>query len=452
MSSQSQPFHTTHSLRVFLCHSSQDKPAVRTLYHRLLAEGVAPWLDEEDLVPGQSWRDEIPKAVRAADVVLVCLSRQSLTRAGYVHKEIKLALDVADEQPEGSIFMIPVRLEECAIPDRLSNIHYVNLFEERGYERLLRALHLRADQQGRVIAPRSEPSPSPAPAPAPPPQPRQSAPPRPQPKQPASPVVKLPGGVTLELVEVPEGPFLMGSSDDDPAAGKDEKPQHELTLPTYWIGKTPVTNAQFRPFVEGDGYTNPDYWSDEGWQWREKHDQTQPFLWHDSRWNGAAYPVVRIAWYEAMAYTAWLSAQTGEDYRLPSEAEWEKAARGPDGRIYPWGNQWEAGRCNSEDAGKQLTTPVGSYPAGASPYGALDMAGNVWEWTSSQYRSYPYDPNDGREDISNPAQKRFTLRGGSTWRDRTYVRCAARDRVNPNFGGGIIGYGLRVLLSPRGSP
>jgi formylglycine-generating enzyme required for sulfatase activity len=451
MSSQSQPFHTTHSLRVFLCHSSQDKPAVRTLYHRLRAEGVVPWLDEEDLVPGQYWRDEIPKAVRAADVVLVCLSRQSLPRAGYVHKEIKLALDVADEQPEGSIFMIPVRLEECPIPDRLSNIHYVNLFEERGYERLLRALHLRADQQGRVIAPGSEREPA-----LPLPEPVQLAPapaplPRPHLKQPEPPVVELAPGVTMEFVEVPAGPFLMGSSDDDPDARDDEKPQHELTLPTYWIGKTPVTNAQFRSFVEGDGYRNQDYWTADGWKWRAGQKRTQPFFWNDSRWNGAAYPVVGIAWYEAMAYAAWLSAQTGEDCRLPSEAEWEKAARGPDGRIYPWGNQWEAGRCHSKEAGKEDTTPVGSYPAGASPYGALDMVGNVWEWTCSQYRSYPYDPKNGREDVSNPAGKVFTLRGGSWHPSKTYAHCAARDGLNPDDGYSSHD-GFRVLLSPRGSP
>jgi DNA-binding response OmpR family regulator len=152
-SSHDQQSYTAQPLRVFLCHSSGDKPAVRALYRKLLAEGVMPWLDEEDLLPGQSWREEIPKAVRATDVVLVCLSHSSLDQAGYVHKEIKLALDVADEQPVGSTFVIPVRLEECNISDRLSNLHWVNLFEERGYERLMRALQHRAHQLGRVIAP-----------------------------------------------------------------------------------------------------------------------------------------------------------------------------------------------------------------------------------------------------------------------------------------------------------
>jgi formylglycine-generating enzyme required for sulfatase activity len=232
----------------------------------------------------------------------------------------------------------------------------------------------------------------------------------------------------MEFVEVPAGPFLMGSNEDDPDADDDEQPRRELTLPTYYIGKTEVTNAQYRPFVEGDGYTNPDYWSDDGWAWREDRNRTQPSYWDNDKWNGDEQPVVGVSWYECMAYARWLSAQTGDDYRLPTEAEWEKAARGTEGLRYPWGNQeptdelahfdkdWNTGR----------TTAVGSYPAGVSPYGALDMAGNVWEWTSSVYQDYPYDPDDGREDIRNPSEKRFSLRGGG-WSNRSYyLRASGR--------------------------
>ena len=114
-------------LKVFLCHASSDKPAVRELYRRLCADGFAPWLDEEDLLPGQDWQYEIPKAVRQSDVVIVCLSRSPATK-GYVQKEIKFALDAADEKPEGTIFLIPLKLEECDVPDRLSRWQWVNLF------------------------------------------------------------------------------------------------------------------------------------------------------------------------------------------------------------------------------------------------------------------------------------------------------------------------------------
>jgi len=131
-------------LRVFLCHSSQDKPSVRQLYHQLKTENIAPWLDEEDLVPGQNWDVEIRKAVRLCDIVIVCLSKHSINKVGYVQREIKFALDVADEQPEGTIFLIPLRLEECEIPDRLRHLHWVNYFEEGGFLKLMQALKMRA--------------------------------------------------------------------------------------------------------------------------------------------------------------------------------------------------------------------------------------------------------------------------------------------------------------------
>jgi formylglycine-generating enzyme required for sulfatase activity len=240
----------------------------------------------------------------------------------------------------------------------------------------------------------------------------------------------------------------MGSRGDWDARGN-EKPQHQLYLPTYYIGKTPVTNAQFRLFVEGDGYTNRAYWSDEGWEWRTSNKCTQPALWNDKQWNGDAQPVVGVSWYEAAAYCRWLRAQTGDNYRLPSEAEWEKAARGTDGRIYPWGNQGpDKTRANFIKAVGH-TTPVGSYPAGASPYGVLDMAGNVWEWTRSIYQKYPYHPDDGREEGNKPEEKQFTLRGGSWVDDRTGVRCGSRIRNDPYFRN--IDRGFRVLQSLRSS-
>jgi CheY-like chemotaxis protein len=133
-----------HTLRIFLCHASDDKPQVRELYQKLRTDQFKPWLDEEDLLPGQDWQREMPKAIRSADIVLVCLSRSSITKAGYVQKEIKYALDVADMQPEGTIFLIPVKLEPCDVPERLSMLHWVDLYESHGYGRLLRALLFRS--------------------------------------------------------------------------------------------------------------------------------------------------------------------------------------------------------------------------------------------------------------------------------------------------------------------
>ncbi|MBV8860010.1 MAG: TIR domain-containing protein [Acidobacteria bacterium] len=131
-------------LRVFLCHASGDKPAVRTLYRKLRSDNVLPWLDEENLLPGQDWAQEISRAVRNSDAVIVCLSRASINKSGYVQKEIRYALDVADEQPESAIFIVPLKLEECDVPERLRRWHWVNLFAEKGYQKLTEALRARA--------------------------------------------------------------------------------------------------------------------------------------------------------------------------------------------------------------------------------------------------------------------------------------------------------------------
>lgn len=135
---------TSMGLRVFLCHSSGDKMAIRELYDRLKADGYEPWLDEKNLLPGQDWENAIRRAVRESDVVIVCVSRGSTTKEGFVQKEIKLALDVSDEKPEETIFLIPARLEECPTPERLQKWHRVDLFQEDGYSNLRRALEQRA--------------------------------------------------------------------------------------------------------------------------------------------------------------------------------------------------------------------------------------------------------------------------------------------------------------------
>lgn len=127
-------------LRVFLCHSSEDKPRVRDLYKRLTEDGCMPWLDEKDLLPGQDWQREIRKAVSKCHVVVVCLSKKSVGKQGYINSEIKLALDEADKRPEDTIFIIPARFEEVEVPERLQKWHWADLFKEEGYRLLLSAL------------------------------------------------------------------------------------------------------------------------------------------------------------------------------------------------------------------------------------------------------------------------------------------------------------------------
>jgi hypothetical protein len=135
-------------LRVFLCHGSEDKPTVREIYSRLRGDGIDPWLDEIDILPGQDWDEEIRRAVRQSDVILVCISSSSASKSGYVQKEIRFALDLADEKPNRTIFIIPVKLEECDIPQALIRWQAVSYFKEDGYAKIVRALRTRSLECG----------------------------------------------------------------------------------------------------------------------------------------------------------------------------------------------------------------------------------------------------------------------------------------------------------------
>ena len=138
-------------LKAFLCHSKRDKKAIRRLYAKLLKDNVRVWFDEKDLLPGQDWTLLIQWAVQDSDIVLICLSRAAIDNKGYIHREIQLALDIAQLQPEGSIFIVPVRLEECEIPQRLQKYQWSSLFQRGGYSRLLSSLKERASELGRDL-------------------------------------------------------------------------------------------------------------------------------------------------------------------------------------------------------------------------------------------------------------------------------------------------------------
>lgn len=239
----------------------------------------------------------------------------------------------------------------------------------------------------------------------------------------------LPHGLPI-WVKIPAGEFWMGNG-----KGLDrEKPIHKVYLDRYWISLVPITNAQYHFFVNDVGYDIPRHW---------KGGKVPRGM--------ESHPVVYVTWYDAMAYCRWLKRKLEEvngkiriwsmkestkiclksgmyDVLLPSEAEWEKAARATkDQSTFPWGDIWQEGYCNTSELGVNKTTPVGIFPEGRSPYGVLEMAGNVWEWTRSQGgNDYPYVIDDGRENLDASNEVTRVVRGGSWFANQDQARCTSR--------------------------
>jgi formylglycine-generating enzyme required for sulfatase activity len=474
------PSENKRPLKVFLCHASADKLKVRELYRTLKRRGIQPWLDAENLIPGQNWEVEIPKALLSSDAIIVCLSPNSIDKEGYVQKEIKFALDKALEMPEGRIFLIPARLEECDLPFSLRQYQTVNLFDKDGYTKLMKALKLRATQLHRadVEASGQHPPLSTNQEEKPVPRSKESEERRPESKKtprklnlkivialigaiatvcaalllnvlpwkdwltatsmptvtPTSPVAattsvppaKVPTTVQtytspadeitddfgVQMVLVPRGEFTMGSNN----GSAEEKPVHIVYLDNYFIDKFEVTNASYKICVQAGVCNLPSQIVD---------------------YNNLVYdqhPVVFVSWNSALTYCEWRGA------RLPTEAEWEKAARGTDTRNYPWGegiNDTYANYDRYVAGGK--TTPVGQYESGKSFYGAYDMAGNVWEWVADWYdvNFYSISPSSGPLGPRTGDQK--VVRGGAFDRPESMVRTTVRapfpqDETNSSVG------------------
>ena len=209
--------------------------------------------------------------------------------------------------------------------------------------------------------------------------------------------------MSSKMILIPAGEFIMGSVDEYDSEQPihevyldgydDENPVHRVYLDAYHIDRYPVTNAEYKKFVEATGHRKPSHW---------KGSDYPP--------DQASHPVVNVSWKDAVAYAQWAGK------RLPTEAEWEKAARGTDGRRYPWGDEWDKSKCNVWESGIGGTTPVGKYsPVGDSPYGGADMAGNVWEWCNDWYNGGYYTISPARNPMGPPSGKTRTkvVRGGA---------------------------------------
>ncbi|MEZ4679281.1 MAG: SUMF1/EgtB/PvdO family nonheme iron enzyme [Caldilineaceae bacterium] len=208
-------------------------------------------------------------------------------------------------------------------------------------------------------------------------------------------------------------------------------PQHDVTLPSYQISRYPITNSQYARFVAATQYAPPEHW---------RGPTPSPEL--------CNHPVVFVSWYDTVAYCAWRSEAEGRLFRLPTEAEWEKAAIGQQGTLFPWGDDYTVVHHNSYQAGIGKTSSVGIFAAGVSPYGCFDMAGNVYEWTSSLWGTetwqptyrYPYVPTDGREEPTASATVYRVLRGGAYYLSHIFTSCTYRDRDLPTNKGRSLGF------------
>jgi formylglycine-generating enzyme required for sulfatase activity len=367
--------------QIFLCHASEDKPRVREVYGRLRAEGLHPWLDEENLLGGQLWEREIPIALKASDFILIFFSQNSIRKIGYVQNEFKLALETWRLIPGGMIHTIPVRLDNCEIPGEFRRFQWINLFEERGFERIIRAIRVGWSQRPR---PASE--------------------------------ARLTNSIGVEFVLIPAGTFMMGSPDSDAEAYEDETPAHRVTISQpFYLGQYAVTQGQWEAVMG----TNP-----------------SEFTGDRNR------PVEQVSWEDTQEFIRRLNTREGgARYRLPTEAEWEYACRAGSHIAYSFGNgphQLDAYGWYEGNSGNQ-THPVGQLAPNA--WGLYDMHGNVWEWVQDWFGVYAPGPVTDPEGPTSGSDR--VLRGGSWNGDASSCRSAYRVDWPPGLRD--CGLGFRLL-------
>jgi formylglycine-generating enzyme required for sulfatase activity len=443
-------------VRVFVSHHhSPDEDAFTAqLVERLQAAGADVWVDTERIPSGDFVR-KINEGMAGRQWLVLVMTPDAL-RSRWVQSEVDAAYrQVNAGRMLGIIPIVAAPCDEADIPLLWANLLRYDATHdvERAFTALVRAIGL--GEQG-VAAPPTPVSVSPAeglpplgPAPVPPG---------------AAPALHLTPlslytlgfrGYLVRGVEcvlppicpVPGGVFTMGSDKaHDTAADDSETPQYLVPVGDFAIGQHPVTVAEYACAVRAQAVREPPpekSWFSGTTDWK-------------AQLTALDHPVECISWYDAVAYTRWLADATQQPWRLPTEAEWEKMARWDvrtgQARIYPWGDAFDAARCNTHpDTHETLlrrlegsTTPVGRYPTGASPYGAQDVAGNVWEWTSSLDMPYPYNHRDGREDQN--ARGRRVLRGGCSVSDAADARAACRGSRAPDDFSSV--YGFRLALAP----
>ena len=402
---------------VFISHSHHDKALADAACARLEAHGIRCWIAPRDVPPGANWAGAVAEAIGSARVFVLIFSGAVL-ESEQVAREITVAAN-------NGLTIMPVRTENVeptgSFVYYLSDRHWLDIIDGRTEEHLNtlaqtigRVLDKPLQEPTTVVRPPTDQESRPAPQTAP----KRSSKliaalcvlgvvvggwmlfkmgakrpafaPHGNSLAPAKPIKTETNAIDhAEMVWVPAGEFTMGSEDTDPDAGDDQKPAHKVYVDGYWIYKNDVTMAQFKAFCTATKRPLP---------------KTPEFGRHDD------HPVVDVSWDDAAAYAKWAGVS------LPTEAQWEDAARGTDGRKFPWGNDWDPSLCAhsySRPGDRGSTEVVGSFPKGASPYGALDMAGNVWNWCADYYDEHYYRVSPSRNPTGPVSGVSHVLRGGS---------------------------------------
>ncbi len=436
---------------VFISHAHADNAICEQVALALRQRGIDAWIDLKNLQDGHSLSGDITyELVRRQAFVLMLTSASNASH--WVGQELDTFIAYANDNRSRVVdgvtrVIIPVLLEanlEMLVEDAVTHQHrasnWAKVFSLKAIngtnkplamlvQEIATAVGLVNDQIGVALSPTVQ-SPSPV-----------------------WPEIPLPmrlarlgfNGYLINGVEViippvcdvPAGRFIMGSDKQhDPQARDSEIPQYQVNLAAFQICAFPLTVAEYACAVKAGAVKEPQTCINVTWQVQQQRPD---------------HPVVSITWYQAAAYAAWLAKVTGERWRLPIEAEWEKAARGIDGRIYPWGDEWDKTRANTDDGGPKTTTPVGSYAqqGDTSPYGVHDMAGNVYEWTSSIYQERPPYHSDQAENDANTTSARI-MRGGAWSYPPVSARAASRGCDKPDCCVYIVGMRL-ALSAPAGA-
>jgi formylglycine-generating enzyme required for sulfatase activity len=472
--------------QVFISYATKDAEFAHRLADDLKRLGVPVWIAPESIRPGESWVSAIERGLEESSHVVVVLTPAAL-ESPWVKKETDIAID---RERKGRIQVIPLNVERCAVPLFLSSYQRVSFRSDYdvGLSQLAEILGTRIPPEpptapiparpalpwkwvagggavvvvvaGLIIAlvsggrPPARPTSTPttaALAPTDTPLPlTPTSTPTPTPLPPTNTPTPVPATYTPSptppgMVYVPAGEFIMGSNEADVDSAlalcdefygdcqrswfEDEQPRHTVYLDAFYIDETEVTNAQYQKCVEAGTCDTPEYTT-----------------YYDNP-DYAQHPVVYVSWSDADAYCRWAGK------RLPTEAEWEKAARGTDGRTYPWGNTFDGSQVNFADKNTSFdwsdsnwddgyagTAPVGNYPDGASPFGALDMAGNVWEWVADWYDSGYYAASPESNPKGPASGDYLVLRGGSWLGYAADVRAARRGGFAPDVSFVSVGF------------